>query len=57
MNKTENNTEISRLNVNMNGKDVVYDDNEPQGADPHLIVPLNVTIATMPTLIAEHINY
>jgi hypothetical protein len=27
-------------NVDMNGKDVVYDDNEPQGADPHLIVPL-----------------
>jgi hypothetical protein len=27
-------------NVNMIGKDVVYDDNEPQGADPHLIVPL-----------------
>ncbi len=27
-------------NVNMDGKDVVYDDNEPQGADPHLIVPL-----------------
>ncbi len=24
----------------MGGKDVVYDDNEPQGADPHLIVPL-----------------
>jgi hypothetical protein len=26
--------------VNMEGKDLVYDDNEPQGADPHLVLPL-----------------
>jgi len=26
--------------VNMEGKDLVYDDNEPQGADPHPVVPL-----------------
>jgi hypothetical protein len=26
--------------VNLDGMDIVYDDNEPLGADPHLVVPL-----------------
>jgi hypothetical protein len=27
-------------NVNMNGREIVYDDNEPLADDPHLVVPL-----------------
>jgi hypothetical protein len=27
-------------NVDMNGREIVYDDNKPLAADPHLVVPL-----------------
>ncbi len=44
-------------NTELNGRDLLYDDNEPNADDPHILSHSNATITIILTQTVEHISY